>query len=101
MGAPRYWVIEYSADGSVWTEFGEYTVPDFPILSNRKAWQCPGPKYMSFTLPEDSSMLGKEKVYVRMHPANTKAGTPNSYDDGEIVSTCTSEMNYFAIRYNK
>lgn len=101
VGAPRYWVIEYSADGSVWTKFGEYTVPDFPILSNRKAWQCPGPKYMSFTLPEDSSMLGKEKVYVRMHPANTKAGTPNSYDDGEIVSTCTSEMNYFAIRYNK
>ena len=101
VGAPRYWEIDYSVDGKNWINVDSYTVPDFPIRSNAKQWQCPATKYMSFNLPEDPELLDKDEVYVRMHPANTKAGTPDSYDGGEIVSTRVSELNYFAVRYNK
>jgi len=101
VGAPRYWTVEYSADGQAWNYAGSYTVPDFPILSNRKAWQCPGPKYVSITLPEDETMLGQALVYVRMHPSSNLAGEPGSYDGGTIVSGRESCMNYFAVRYKK
>ena len=101
VGGPRYWVAEYSADGSNWTEFGSYTVPDFPVRSSRKAWQCPGYKYISFTLPEDEEMLGKKKVYIRMHPVDKRAGTSTTYDGGTINLTLKSQLNYFAIRCNK
>jgi hypothetical protein len=101
VGGPRYWVAEYSTDGSNWTELGPYTVPDFPIRSSRRAWQCPGYKYVSFTLPMDDELLGKKKVYVRMHPTDNRAGTADTYDGGTINSTLKSQMNYFAIRCNK
>ena len=101
VGAPRYWKIEYSTDGSSWTLVDSYTVPDFPIRSNAKQWQCPGFKYMNFTLPEDPTLLDADKVYVRMHPASTQAGTSDSYDGGNIVGSARSELNYFAVRYNK
>ena len=101
VGAPRYWVAEYSLNGSGWTEFGRYTVPDFPILSNRKAWQCPGPKYVTLNLPENNALLGKAKIYVRLRPSVDKAGTPSSYDGGTIDTGQPSQLNYFAIRYNK
>ena len=102
VGAPRYWILEYSVDeGTSWEYVDEYTVPDFPILSNRKPWQCPGPKYMTFTLPHDSRLLDNSKVMVRMHPKNTSAGTPESYDGGIIDKEIKSQINYFAIRYNK
>ena len=101
VGAPRYWAVEYSSDGSVWHLAGEYSCPDFPILSNRKPWQCPGYKYVSVTLPDDTSMLGKTEVYVRLRPRSSAAGEASSYDGGSIVSGKETEMNYFAIRYNK
>ncbi|MBQ8839255.1 MAG: BACON domain-containing protein [Bacteroidales bacterium] len=102
VGGPRYWILEYSVDeGASWEYVDEYTVPDFPILSNRKPWQCPGPKYMTFTLPRDSGLIDNPKVMVRMHPKNTAAGTPESYDGGEIDREMKSQLNYFAIRYNK
>lgn len=101
VGAPRYWTVEYSTDSENWQYAGEYTVPDFPILSNRKAWQCPGPKYVSITLPEDYELLDKTQVFVRMHPSSSSAGEPGSYDGGTIVSGRESCLNYFAIRYNR
>lgn len=101
VGAPRYWVLEYSVDGKTWSKVQEYTVPDFPILSNRKPWQCPGPKYMSFNLPENSRLLDKTEVFVRLRPTVNQAGTPNDYDGGSIVENREAVLNYFAIRYNK
>lgn len=101
VGAPRYWVVEYSVDGIFWNEVEHYSVPDFPILSSRMPWQCPGPKYVSVTLPEDSALLGRSAVYVRMRPTSSVAGTITTYDGGEIVSGRETELNYFAIRYNK
>ena len=76
-------------------------MPDFPILSNRKAWQCPGPKYVTLNLPENNALLGKAKIYVRLRPSVDKAGTPSSYDGGSIDTDQPSQLNYFAIRYNK
>ena len=101
VGGPRYWVAEYSFTGSSWTEFGRYTVPDFPIISNRKAWQSPGPRYVTLNLPDNTNLLGKATIYVRLRPSEDKAGTPSSYDGGSIDSGGVNQMNYFAIRYNK
>lgn len=101
IGGPRYWEAEYSTDGINWTLLGSYTVPDFPIRSSRKAWQCPGYKYISFTLPQNADLVGKEKVYVRMHPVNNNAGTATSYDSGTIKADMKSQLNYFAVRCNK
>jgi hypothetical protein len=101
VGAPRYWQLEWSIDNSEWTKFAEYTVPDFPIVYKKRPWQCPGYKMMTFNLPEDSALLGKEKVYVRMKPANQSAGTFDTYDTGTVTATAQSALNYFAVRYNK
>ena len=102
VGAPRYWVAEWSFTGSSWTQFGEeFTVPDFPIISNRKIWQSPGPKYMTINLPMNTNLVGKANVYVRIRPSQDKAATTNTYDGGSIDGAIVSQMNYFAIRYNK
>ena len=101
VGAPRYWNMEYSVDGQKWTTAASYTVPDFPVISSRKPWQCPGPKYVSINLPEDTSLLDRNIVYVRMRPSSTQAGTTASYDGGTIVEGRETAMNYFAVRYNK
>lgn len=101
IGAPRHWRLEYSTDGVSWTAVSDYTVPDFPVLSNRKVWQCPGPKYISITLPKDAELLGKAEVRIRVRPYVNKGGTPTSYDGGGIVGGRETAMNYFAIRYNK
>ncbi len=101
VGAPRYWNLEYSVDGQKWTTAASYTVPDFPVISSRKPWQCPGPKYVSINLPEDTSLLDRNIVYVRMRPSSTQAGTTASYDGGTIVEGRETAMNYFAVRYNK
>ena len=99
-GAPRYWVVEWSADGTAWTKVQEYTVPDFVSGANRKVYQNPGIKYITVNLPD--AMLGKENVYVRLKPSNTKVGSASSYDGGsKFVSSTYNGINYVAIRYNK
>ena len=101
VGAPRYWKLEYSTDGSSYHTVTGYTVPDFPIVYKLKPWQCPGFKMFTFNLPEDSELLGKERVSIRLIPADNRAGTDESYDGGTIVSGQSSALNYFAVRYNK
>ena len=101
VGAPRYWALEYSLDDGDWIQVANYTVPDFPILSARRAWQCPAYKYISITLPQDPSLLGNNQVYLRLIPCSTLAGTIDTYDGGQIVNDKATELNYFAIRYNK
>ncbi len=98
-GAPRYWAVEYSLDGGRWTRLMDYTVPDFVIPATKKVWQLPGPKYQSVNLPDE--VIGREKVYVRLIPASSKAGNSTSYDSAAISQARSSSMNYFAIRYNK
>ena len=101
VGAPRHWQLEWSADGKSWTKCAEYTVPDFPIVYKKRTWQCPGYKMMTFNLPENPALLGKAKVYVRMKPSGSQAGTMDTYDAGTVTAASQSAMNYFSIRYNK
>jgi hypothetical protein len=47
------------------------------------------------------TMLGHEKVYVRLIPASASVGTSSSYAGGTKISTSAyNAINYFAIRYN-
>ena len=101
VGAPRYWQLEYSLDASSWTKFADYTVPDFPIVYKKRSWQCPGFKMMTFNLPEDSALVGRSKVYVRMRPSRQSAGTADTYDAGSVTGASQSALDYFAVRYNK
>ncbi len=101
VGAPRYWQLDWSVDGKTWTKFADYTVPDFPIVYKKRSWQCPAYKMMTFNLPQNPSLLGKTKVYVRMKASSQQAGTMDSYDTGTVASGSQSAMCYFAVRYNK
>ena len=97
-GAPRYWRMEWSSDGETWTAVADYTVPDFPPISNRQVWQLPGVKYINFTLPD--AVLGKEKIYVSLRPLDNRAGTKNNYEDGTIAGDTDhfNAINYFSVR---
>lgn len=102
VGAPRYWAMEYSTDGkATWTRIAEYTVPDFPIVANKRSWQCPGHKYISVTLPSDADIWDKEQVCIRLIPTQNTAGSADAYDGAAIVSGQDTSLNYFAVRYNK
>ena len=101
VGAPRYWQLDWSVDGKTWNKVADYTVPDFPIVYKKRTWQCPGYKMMTFNLPENSALLGKSKVYVRLKASSQQAGTMDSYDAGAVSSGSQSALNYFAVRYNK
>ena len=102
VGAPRYWAVEYSTDDKVsWTRVATYTVPDFPIVVNKRSWQCPAHKYVSFTFPEDADVWGKERVCIRLIPTQNTAGSVDAYDGAAIVSGQDTSMNYLAVRYNK
>ena len=101
-GAPRYWAVEWSSDGTAWKRLSTYSVPDFPASTSRKPYQMPGPKYVSVNLPE--AALGLSKVYVRLIPASaTGIGTSTAYYSatGSINSGRYNALNYFAVRYNK
>lgn len=122
MGAPRYWVLKWSSDGKTWNTLlpgaydGEpfvdltgkmgtfsgksytYSVPEFPLQADRKIYNCPGYKYMSFTLPSDADVWGKEHVYVRLHAAMDVGGYDGSYDSDDIYNNRPSSMNYAAVR---
>ena len=98
-GLPRYWIVQWCDDGKTWKTVHEYTVPDFVNSANLRAFQLPGIKYITVNLPDE--ILGKEKVYVRLKPKDTKVGGA-SYDDGaKIESVAYNGINYVAIRYNK
>lgn len=100
-GAPRFWKVECSLNGTVWSKVADYTVPDFPAASSRRVWQLPGTKYITVNLPDN--MIGREEVYVRLIPSENKAGNASSYvaSGNNIGETSYNAINYFAIRYNK
>ena len=106
--SPRYWKAEWSLDALAdeeagWQQIGEvFTVPDvIPDSFDPAKWMSSAFKPMNFPLPLD--MLGHEKVYVRIGPANNKASDRYGYDNTtvESINYCGGTVNYFAIRYNK
>ena len=101
VGAPRHWTVEWSLDNKTWKKAADYTVPDFTVVYKKRCWQCPGFKYVSVNLPEDSSMLGREKLYIRLRPTSSSSGSMDAYDGQAFVSTRESALNYLSVRYNK
>lgn len=107
--APRHWKAEWSLTGDVkddseWTLIGEYDCPDFFSGSSRNLYMAGSFKAMDFPLP--ASLCGKEKVYIRLKPRDTVAGTANTYSGGSLTTSPTEQkarncIDYFAIRYNK
>ena len=98
IGAPRYWNVEYSTDKSKWTKAGEYTVPDVAQWSYTAYWQLCGFKHVNMELPD--SLLGQDKVYIRLIPNSNLAGETMSYDGG-MAADKSSAMAYFTVRYTK
>lgn len=102
VGGPTNWAVEWSTNGgSTWERLANYTVPDFPLLASKRAWQCPGFKYFTFTFPSSADVWNKDQVIVRLIPTSDVAGTSDSYDGGKVLSSMDNALNYFAIRYNK
>lgn len=111
--SPIYWAVEWTTDAPFddatrWERIAEYLVPDFPLWNNTHEWQLPAFKHIDFKLP--LTMLGHEKVYVRLVPTSKRANAAYAFDAGEIgegeslyspYSTSGSAIEYFAIRYNK
>lgn len=101
VGAPRHWAVEWSLDNKTWKKAADYTVPDFTVVYKKRSWQCPGFKYISVNLPEDSAMLGREKLYIRLRPTSSSSGSMDAYDSQAFVSSRESALNYLSVRYNK
>ncbi len=97
IGAPRYWAVEYSTDKSTWTRVAEYTVPDIADWSNTLSTQSAGFKEMSVNLP--ASLMGKDKIYIRLIPTKNSAGSTKAYDGQPITEK--SMLSYVCIRCNK
>lgn len=97
IGAPRYWKVEWSVDNSQWNQAGSYTVPDVTQWDNTCYWQLCGYKHVNCELPVD--VLGKEKLYIRLIPANDKAGQTSTYDGGTKANGKWNSVAYFAVRY--
>ena len=101
VGGPHNWKMLYcTSEDDEGVAIAEYTVPDFPLNGNRRVWQCPGHKYMSFTVPEDIDIWGKKNVIIRMIPSDTDADTGTSYSGGKISKLVEHSLNYFAVRCN-
>lgn len=101
IGAPRFWEIHWSKDMSddSWESLAKYSVPDVVDWNNTQLHQTAGSKYMNFPLP--LTMLGKEKVFIRLRPAKDLASDGRAYASVRIVGDKNTSFNYVAIRYNK
>jgi hypothetical protein len=96
IGAPRYWNVEWSTNGTQWTKAGEYTVPDVTQWNDTRYWQLCGFKHVSCELPNE--VLGQSKVYVRLIPNSALAGETTTYDKGAAADK-QSALAYFTVRY--
>lgn len=102
IGGPTNWILEYyDEDSQAWTTIDTFTVPDFPLNANKQVWNCPGHKYMTFTLPAEVDLWEKTAAKIRIRPADKAAGKLGSYTGGSISADVENSMNYFAVRCNK
>ena len=57
---------------------------------------------MSFTVPADVDIWGKENVIIRMIPSSKKSDDGSSYEGSTKINTNVEcSINYFAVRCNK
>lgn len=123
-GAPRYWMLAWSNDGSTWHTVTEsdyegepykmwirtdnqwsYTIPDIPKPETKRQWHLPGNKMISLNIPTTADIWGKEQIYIRLYPAMDKSGDDASqavsYDGAGIRNSRRSCLNYVGIRCKK
>ena len=125
LGAPRYWLLEYSTDKVHWTpvtaqSYGAeawvdytakgsdytYTIPDYPMVSSQKQYNLPGNKYVSINFPASADVWGKDVLYLHLRPAKNLSGSNGysgglTYDRSPIVNNHRSALNYVGIRCKK
>lgn len=113
--APRYWCAEWALtdsqdprDDSQWHLIGEYTVPDVSVWANTLYSSITAFKYINFELPQE--ILGHDNVYVRLRPTSDLCSDGSDYANARLnqskagaalASEHSSNLAYFAIRYNK
>jgi hypothetical protein len=100
--APRFWKAEWSEHGNMdgqWNPIDSFTVPDSQYWSNTQRFQSPGYKYIDLPLP--LTMLGKDKVYIRLVTERNVGSDGYKYANIPLLSGRSSRLNYFAVRYNK
>lgn len=101
-GGPRYWAVEWSDNADMdgqWNRIATYTVPDVANWSNTLLTQLPGYKNMDVELP--LSLLGKNKVYIRLIVDKNLCSDGYAYASEPISKAVNSSLSYLAVRYNK
>ena len=102
--SPYNWTAWWSEtgdlkDASAWHKIADYVVPDGVVGANPKDWQLPAMKQYNFALPLE--MLGKDKVYIRLQPADRYSN--NAYFGEGLVpvgAKAANGIDYFSVRYN-
>jgi len=74
-------------------------VPDGVVSTAPHDWQLPAFKQYDFPLPAE--MLGKDRVYIRLQPADRYTNT-GYFGEGLAPTGANSGngIDYFAVRYN-
>ena len=101
---PYNWTAWWSESGdlkdaSAWTKIADYVVPDGVVSTAPHDWQLPAFKQYDFSLPAE--MLGKDRVYIRLQPADRYTNT-GYFGEGLAPTGANSGngIDYFAVRYN-
>ncbi|WP_337756754.1 DUF5689 domain-containing protein [Alistipes sp.] len=113
--SPRFWCAEWSLtdsqaakDDSQWNLIGEYTIPDVSVWSNTLYSSCVAYKCINFELPQE--ILGQPNVYIRLRPTSDLCSDGSDYANARLnqsksgaalAAEHSSNLEYFAIRYNK
>jgi len=113
--SPRFWCAEWALtdsqdpkDDSQWNLIGNYTIPDVSVWSNTLYSSCVAYKGIDFELPQE--ILGHENVYIRLRPTSDLCSDGSDYANARLnqsasgaalASEHSSNLEYFAIRYNK
>ena len=113
--SPRFWCAEWSLtdsqaakDDSQWNLIGEYTIPDVSVWANTLYSSCVAYKSIDFELPQE--ILGHENVYIRLRPTSDLCSDGSDYANARLnqsksgaalAAEHSSNLEYFAIRYNK
>lgn len=113
--SPRFWKAEWSyqdeqdeAHDKDWHLIKEYTIPDVSVWANTLYSSIVGYKGMNFDLPLE--ILGHDNVYIRLVPTSDICSDGSDYANARLKdhssgkaenATHSSNLAYFAIRYNK
>ena len=108
--SPRFWRAEWSLidsmepkDDSQWHTIGDYTIPDVCVWGNTLISSNVQYKPIDFELPLE--ILGHENVYIRLRPTSDACSDGSNYSgstlSGNSAAAHASNLEYFAIRYNK